>query len=241
MSQTSRTAARFTGWSAILGGLLIYVTGALLLMVTGTDTDKVLRGAAMLTLPAEARNLFRGAMIADIFGFYLPILVIAGYFWRSLAAEAGAYGYMAVLAMGFYVTVGVSGAAIQQAVIHPLTDLYAAAADSDKAMLAAVWTSVANATQRGLWWSEGPAIFLWALIVGSQLAKAGWRGAFLLKLVGWFAGMFFVFGLFPQLGALTNACEMAIAGILPIWMISFGWQLLSQAEKGVQSGRRRTV
>lgn len=233
MNPTSRTYARLTAWCLVAGGLLAYATSGLLVSATGWDPQAALQGATMLSLPDGARDLFRWAMLADLFGFYLPILVFCGYFWRNHRADAGAFGDAAVLAMMLYVTVGIAGASIQQAVIHPLSQLYEAGDDAARAAATTAWTTLAHAAQGGLWWCEGPAVFLWSLVVGNRLGQAGWKGSLLLRISGWFCGIFFLSAFFPRFDVIANASEMITASILPLWMIVFGWQLLKRSKPGV--------
>jgi hypothetical protein len=233
VNQTSSKVTRFTAWSAIIGGILAYANVVLSILVTGSDTGMILHGATMLALPTETRDLFRWGMLADIFGFYLPIVVIGGYFLYVFREELGALANMMALAIGLYVVVGISGAVIQLGIIHPLAHLYAGGDEATRAAAAAAWTTIANATQNGLWWVEGPAVFFWALIAANRLKKAGWKGSFLLKTVAWAFAFLFLFGFFPELDALTTGCEMVVVLVLPLWMIWFGWQLLHGAERSV--------
>ncbi len=222
----SHNAVRFTAWSAIVGALLIYITLGLLVMVSGLDTEMVFRAGAMLTLPPETRSLFRWAMLTDVCGFYLLFLAIGGYLWYAFQEEAGALGHMAVMAVALFVTVGISGAVIQLAAIHPLSQLQMDGDATTKVAAAAVWTTVANAAQRGLWWSEGPVFLFWTWVVGNQLKKAEWGGAVLLKIVGLLTGVFFLLGFFPELNRVTSGVEMIVVSLLPLWMLLFGRQLL---------------
>ena len=228
MNLNQKTVVRFTAWSAILGGVLAYLNVALVVSVTGEDTDLIFHGATMLTLPTETRDLFRWGMLADILGFYLPVLVIGGYLWRTFRDGAGALGDMAALAIFLYVVLGVAGAAMQQAVLHPLARLHAGGDDSVKAATEAAWTAVVYAAQKGLWWCEGPIVLFWGLVVGGQLREAGWNRWFLLllKVNGVCFGLFFVFGFFPERGALTELSETVVVLLFPLWMLLFGWQLL---------------
>lgn len=231
MSQNSNKASRFTGWSAILGGLFAYANVALVLMVTGGDTEMILRGHTMLTLSAEARDLFRWGMFADILGFYLPVLIIGAYIWHHFRESAGVLGDMAVLAITLYVVVGVGGAAMQLAVLHPLAQLHAGGDETAMAAAEAAWTTIAHASQKGLWWSEGPVVLFWGLVVGNQLKTAGW-GRFsllLLKIAGWCFGLFFLFGMFPSLNAFMKAMLIVVVLIFPLWMLLFGAQLLRRS------------
>ncbi|MGF6855947.1 hypothetical protein [Paraburkholderia sp. CI3] len=229
MNQTSRGLMRFTAWSAIIGALLAYANVGLSVAVTGSDADIVLHGASMLALPPETRDLFRWSMAADVFGFYLPFLAIGGYFVHAFREELGALGNMVAMAVVLYVMVGVSGAVLQFAILHPLAHLYAGGDDATRNAAAAVWTAIANGTQNGLWWIEGPLVLFWTPIAANVLKRAGWKGSILLKIVGGAFGIFFLFGFFPDLDALSNASEMVVVLVLPLWMLLFGWQLLRRA------------
>ncbi|WP_245644048.1 hypothetical protein [Paraburkholderia oxyphila] len=229
MNQTSSKVMRFTAWSAIIGGVLAYANVGLSLAVTGPDADMVLHGASMLALPPDTRDLFRWCMVADTLGFYLPFLVIGGYFVHVFREELGALGNMVAMAVVLYVMVGVTGAVMQFAILHPLAHLYAGGDDATRNAAAAVWTAIANGTQNGLWWIEGPLVLFWTPIAANLLKKAGWKGSILLKIVGWAFGVFFLFGFFPDLDALSNASEMVVVLVLPLWMLLFGWQLLRRA------------
>jgi hypothetical protein len=195
----------------------------------------VLHGASMLALPPDTRDLFRLSMLADVFGFYLAVLIIGGYFLHAFREELGAFGYMVAFAIGLYGVLGISGAAIQLAIYHPLAHLYAGGDDATRSAAATAWTTVAYGTQNGLWWCEGPAVLFWAPIAANVLKKGGWKGSILLKLVGWAFGLFFVFGFFPDLDALSSASEMVVVLVLPLWMLWFGWQLLRRASSAVEA------
>lgn len=234
MTETSAGVMRFTAWSAIVGGILALANVALSIAVTGSDAEMVLHGATMLALPSDTRDLFRLSMLADIFGFYLAILVIGGYFLHVFREKLGALGNMIGLAIGLYAMLGITGAAIQLAIYHPLAHLYAGGDDATRATAAAIWTAVANATQNGLWWAEGPLVLFWTPIAARHLKNAGFKGSFLLRIVGWAFGLFFLFGYFESLSVLADASELAFVITLPLWMLWFGWQLLGRAAKSVQ-------
>ena len=222
-------AARFTAWCALVGGLLAYGSVALYLVLSGDDINMIFHGASMLSLAPDARELFRLSMLFDVIGFYLPLLVIGGYLWHAFRAEAGAIGDIAALAIVFYVTVGASGASIQLAALNPLAHLHAGGDESVMGAAEAAWTAIVNASQKGLWWIEGPAFLFWAFAVGNRLKAAHWGRSLLLKTVGVLYGFFFVFGYFADLGEFTDLIETVMVLILPLWMLLFGWQLLGRA------------
>ena len=225
----SYNVARFTAWNAILGGLAACATLALSVVVTGGDIEMVPHGSAMLALPAEGRDLFRWWMLADVLGFYLPFVAIGGYFVHTFREELGALREMIAIAVAVYIVCGIAGAVLQLSTIHPLAHVYASGDEGAKVAAGAVWTAIANATQNGFWWVEGPLVFFWTSIAARLLKKAGWHGSFLLNIVGWGFGVFFVFGFFPSLAAVTDAGETVGVLALPLWMLTFGWQLLRRA------------
>lgn len=230
MTQKQDQMVRFTAWAAILGGIFAYLNVVLAVIVTGGDFTVTLDGAKMLGLPPEMRELFRFAMFADVLGFYLPVLAIGGYLWHRFRSEAGALGDMAALAILLYVVVGVSGAAILQTALHTLGSLHDGGDEATRATAETIWATVAYFSQRGLWWCEGPVVLFWGLIVGGHMQRAGWGKALLLplKIVGWSFGLFFLFGFFPSLNALTNGMLVIVVLLFPMWMILFGRHLLRQ-------------
>lgn len=230
MNANSKEVIRLTAWAAILGGVFAYLNVGFMLMVTQGDMGVSQDGAAMLGFPAQTREFFRLSLLADILGFYLPVLVIGGYLWSSFREEAGTLGDIAVLAIALYVTLGVIGAALQLSVLNPLADVHSAGGEAAKAA-EVVWTSIAVGSQEGLWWCEGPVVLFWGLVVGGHLKRAGWGRSVLLPLsvVGWCFGLFFVAGFFPQLAGLSAALLVFIVLIFPMWMILFGTQLLRRS------------
>ncbi|MBC9251164.1 hypothetical protein A9179_12840 [Pseudomonas alcaligenes] len=233
-------ATRFTAYAAILGAIFAYTTITLSMMVTGDDTSMILSGAKVLSLPDEIRELYRWSMLTDIFGFYLPSLVVGGYLWHVFRNEAGALGSIAVLAIGFYATVGIIGAATQQAVVTPLAQLYGQGDASIKAAAEVTWTTIAYAVQYGLWWSEGLVVLFWGLVVGGQLKRAGWGwfSLLLLKIVGISFTLFLVFGFFKSLDELMKIMEMSFLVLYPLWLLIFGVRLLrGQGGVSIQDGR----
>jgi len=228
MSRRSDEYVRFTAWSAIFGCLFAYLNVALVLAATGKNTDAIFNAASMLMRPTQELDLFRWAMLADILGFYLPVLVIGGYLWHAFRDKAGTLGDMAMLAVPVYVVVGIAGAAMQQAVLHPLADLHAAGGEAVKAATEASWTAVVYGSQKGLWWCEGPVVFFWGGVVGSQLRRAGWGRWFLalFAIIRWSFGLFFVTGFFAKLDGVTDALETIVVLLFPLWMLIFGCKLL---------------
>jgi hypothetical protein len=231
-SKALDAAARFTAWSAIVGGVFAYLNVALVLTAVGGNTDLLFDGAAMLAAPTQTHALFRWGMFADILGFYLPVLVIGAYLWRRFRDRAGFMGDAALLAIVVYTVLGIAGAAMQLAALTPLAQLHGSSDESVQAAMEASWIAIVHACQKGLWWAEGPVVLFWGLVVGAQLKQSGWSGAqlVLLKIVGIGFGLFFVVGMFPSLAELMKLTLIVVVLIFPLWMILFGRSLLSRPE-----------
>jgi hypothetical protein len=228
MSLSPEDSRRFTAWSAIAGGICALTYVVLITSATHGDTNAVFHAPTMLAWPTETRDMFRWAMLADIPGFYLAVLVIAVYLWRTFRDQARLLGDVAMFGMVVYVVVGVAGAAMLQASLHPLAHLHQGGDESVRAATEAAWTAVVYACQEGLWWCEGPLVFFWVMVVGKQLRQTRINSWLLLpvKIVGWCYGLFFVLGFFPQANDLTELLVTVAVLLLPPWMIWFGWRLL---------------
>src|SRR5271165_3409677 len=88
--------------------------------------DAVLHPATALGFDAVVQQWFRLAMLADIFGFYLAVLIVGGYLWSSSSHEVGAMRDFAVLSLLVYVVLGIAGASMQLAALPALSEAHAA-------------------------------------------------------------------------------------------------------------------
>ncbi|WP_085634030.1 hypothetical protein [Pseudomonas sp. R16(2017)] len=232
MNTHHNKTVRMTAWAAILGGVFAYLNVGLMAVATQGDMAVTLQGATMLALPAGSRQLFRLSMFADLLGFYLPLLAIGGHLWSQYRQQAGALGDMAALAITVYVTLGLVGACLQLAALNPLAQLHASGDPAAKAAAEAAWTAIATASQKGLWWCEGPVVLFWGLVVGAQLKRDGWSASqrWPLALVGVCFGLAFPVGFFPELDRLSYGLLVVIVAVFPLWMILFGARLLRRGE-----------
>ena len=236
MKSQPASVVKFTAWTAIVGAVFAYLNLVFVGMVVGDDIDATLHGATMLSLSTDARGLMRLSMLSDILGFYLPVIVIAGYLWNCFREEAGALGDMAVLAIVVYVVVGIGGAAIMTATLDPLARLHAGGDNVVMSATEAAWTAISYACQKGLWWIEGPLVLFWGLITVSTLKKAGWGRWSLLPMtiVGWCYALFFVFEFMTGMNDLAELFGTIGVVLFPLWMLLFGWRLLrGRAASGV--------
>ena len=224
MNDAVISSSKFTGWAAIIGGILAFLNIGLVLSATGADFEILLHAPSALAMSSEARDLYRWGMVADVFGFYLPFIAIGVFLWRLFRDSAGAWGDMALLCIVVYVLVGCAGAMLQAAAFNPLAHLHAGGDDAVKAAAEAAWTAVAYGVQKGLWWIEGPTLLFWGLVVASRLKTAGagrWL-VLLLQATAWAYGLTSVTGLSDGLTDLNGLFVTIAVLLLPLWMIWFG-------------------
>jgi acetyl esterase/lipase len=224
----SNAGRRLTGWSAIVAAVLAWFTVVAVGITTG--------GTELLFDPREALNMsqssaqwFRAGMLADSLGFYFSFVVVGGYLWSRFRSRGQARADMAVLAIVIYALLGIAGAVIQFATIDPLMAAHDSPDAAVRAGAESAWLAIVYATQRGLWWFEGPAMAIWALFTGSQLRGSGFKSWWLLVTAGLLYAAYFVTGGFGALEAMKLVEAVAVI-ILPLWLLVFGVALLRNRE-----------
>lgn len=225
----SSSVRRLTGWTAIIAAALAWLTVVAIGITTAGGSDVLFDPREALDMPQRSAVWFRLGMLADSLGFYFSFVIVGGYLWSRFRARGQARADMAVLAIVIYVLLGIAGAVIQFATIGPLM----AAHDSpDAAVRAAAenaWLAIVYATQRGLWWFEGPAMAFWALFTGSQLRRSGFKFWWLLVTTGVLYAAYFVAGGLGTREAMKLVESVAVL-MLPLWLLIFGVALLRNRE-----------
>jgi hypothetical protein len=222
---------RFAGWTAIAGSMLAWFSLYCLYAATAGDIDAVLHPATALELDAAGAQWFRVAMLADVFGYYLPVLIVGGYLWSSSRHEAGAISDIAVLALIVYVVLGIAGASMQLAVLPALSAAQAAGDTSVKIAAQSAWLAIVTATEHGLWWAEGPVMGLWAWLMGPVLRRQGRAyGALLVACGSLYLASFGA----EFLGIRTTAeiCETLAVLLFPLWLLLTGIALVRAGRSG---------
>jgi hypothetical protein len=204
---------RFAGWIAIVGSVFAWLSVYCLYAATAGDLDAVLHPATALGLDAMALQRFRLAMLADILGFYLAVLIVGGYLWSSSRYEVGALTDIAVLALLVYVVLGISGASMQLAALPALAEAH------------------------GLWWAEGPVMGLWTLLLGPILRRQRRAYSSLLMVCGVLYLM--AFGAeFLGIRAVAELCETLGVLLLPLWLLLTGIALVRVGNAGLRTDKR---
>jgi hypothetical protein len=233
MSTTSflDPAHRFAGWIAVVGSIFAWFSLYCLYAATAGDLDAVFHPATALGLDAAALQWFRVAMLADVFGFYLPVLVVGGYLWSSSRHEGGALTDIAALSLIAYVVFGVAGASMQLAALPALSEAHAAGDAAVKIADQSAWLAIVTATERGLWWAEGPVLGLWAGLMGPVLRRQGQGFGALLMVCG---ALYLVsFGAeFLAIRTVAELSETLGVLLLPLWLLLTGIGLVRGGMSG---------
>lgn len=172
------------GWAAIIGAVMGSVCLLAYLAVTGLDLTRMFDPAFALTLSSGDAAMFRLSMIADCFGFYLPVLALGVYLWRRLRPQGGLAIDIGILFLVISTLLGVAGAILPVAVLAPLAELYATGDAAARHAAGAAWITLIQGSQYGLWVMEGPTLGFWALVTGKVLRHQGEKLGAPLMLLG---------------------------------------------------------
>lgn len=162
-------AGSFAVIGAVMGGVCLLAY----LAVTGFDLRLMFDPAFALTLPAGDAALFRLSMIADCFGFYLPLLALGVYLWRCLRPTGGVALDIGILFLVISTLLGIAGAMLPIAVLGPLAELYTSSDAAARHAAGAAWVTAIQGSQHGLWVMEGPTLGFWAVVTGMALRSQG--------------------------------------------------------------------
>lgn len=225
----SNPGRRMTGWTAIIAAALAWLTVVAIGIATAGGTDVLFDPGDALNMPQRSVQWFRLGLLADSLGFYFSFVIVGGYLWSRFRARGQARADMAVIAIVIYALLGIAGAVIQFATIGPLMAAHDSPDTAVRAAAENAWLAIVYATQRGLWWFEGPAMAFWALFTGSQLRHSGFKSWWLLVMAGVLYSAYFVTGGLGTREAMKLVEAIAVL-ILPLWLLIFGVALLRNRE-----------
>lgn len=215
----------FTAWVALIGTVMAATCLLCFLAVTGFDLHQIFKPEFALTLSATDQALFRTSMIADCFGFYLPVLAVGVYVWRKSRSAGGLLSDIAMIFLVISTMLGITGAILQASVLGYLSETYLTDDQVVQQAAGIVWATISQGSQNGLWPMEGPTIGFWAIVNGLLLRKNKSALGFPLVLVGLgyvgFAAL--LFSGFPQAALLL---ELFLLPLQVLWLGLFGMSLL---------------
>lgn len=221
---------RFTGWVAIIGSAMAWLTIFANIMAMGMDSGAMRNPSVALSLSPISLIWFQVAQITDIFGYYLPFLVIGGYVWKTMRTEGGAIVDIAILFLTIFVAFGVAGAVIQFATIVPLSIVHRGVGALTKSTSESIWLAIVFATEGGLWMIEGPLFGFWAIVNGKLFHAHGWGYGRILIVSGCLFMGWFITELFGMSTIYENMKAGAVI-LLAFWMALFGINILRRPAK----------
>ena len=229
MSETwSRADGRsLTAWTAIFAAVMMVATLVMNSVAAGTDANLFFDPAKALALETGKLSAFGMYLLADVFGFYLPLLVIGGYLWRRLRDQGGVVIDMALLCITVHVMLGLSGAMLQYAALFPLAEVHAGGDPAARSAAEAAWLATIWGAARGLWLVEGPVMGFWGIVTGLAMRAQAMRYGTPLCVVGILYVAFFALGC---LGLLDLSLAFTLAAILLqiVWTLLLGISLLRE-------------
>ena len=217
---------RVVGWVALLAAPLGLFNVYCYMMAVGGDTEAMFKPAVALTLSEASQHWFMTAMVADSFSFYLPFLLIGAFVWAQLRPRGGSQNDAAALALTVYVLLGIAGTSMQFAALPALAKAHAAGDAMVRAASESAWLALVTATERGLWWIEGPLMAYWGWVTGRALQREGWGAGRMLMGAGVLYAVIFLWELFGGGKQGEELLLIVLTVLVPLWLVMFGVGLL---------------
>ena len=215
------TGRRLTSRTALIGGAMAATCLLSYLAATGGDLGAMFRPDFALTMTAQARGLFHISQVADVFGFYLPVLVIGIYLQMRLRSRHGVVINIATAFLIVSTLLGIAGSAIQIATLPHLAQAHATGDPATRSAAEIAWLAIVHAAQKGLWVMEGPTLGFWAWVTGAALRREGARLGGALMLIG-AAYLVYVALTLAGFGDIAGLGQLVILPAQVIWMVLFG-------------------
>lgn len=198
------------------------------LAASGGALTSMLRPEYALTMSAGARWLFHISQVADVFGFYLPVLVIGIYLQMSLRLRHGVIMDIAASFIVVSTLLGIAGSAIQIAALPQLIQAHAAGDPAVRSATEIAWLAIVHAAQRGMWVMEGPTLGFWALVTGLALRREGSAFGLPLALIG-VSYLIYAALVLSGFGNIAQFGQLVILPAQVLWIFLFGFSLRKPA------------
>ena len=225
---------RLAAVTSILAALLAFGSIGVLAVAVGVNADVFSNPDSILRIGANDANLFRWAMILDMFGYYLLLAPLALLLWSRLQPKGMNLVTLYTFCGLAYILVGATGAATLAAISPPLIEGYGHASAQQQQMYEVVFSGFINVVYVGLW-----------ILLESSLSGIWWLGIGLFlrreqPALGIFTTVLGIFALLDALGRILNIqliYTVGLAGILlfiPIWTLWFGIDLFRSGKMGIK-------
>ena len=225
---------RLAAVAAILSAPLAFGSVALSLAAVNGNAQAFLDGS-VIAIGLRGANLFRWAMLLDIFGFYLLLAPLALVLWHWLEPRGPNLVRFYTVCGLAYILIGAMGAVVLSAVEPPLMIEYAQASASQREILEVVFNSFYRAVDRGLWNPlEALLASIWWLGIGLAVRRE--RSA--LGVVTVVLGLSALLDAVGRIFTVEAVYQVGVGGLfllLPIWALWFGIDLLRRPVVSIAS------
>jgi len=164
-----RTLRRLALGGVVLAVVISVPASVVFLVPYGMDMDRLLSepGSIVASGPQSA-TLFRLGAVGDLLYSYVLLAPLALYLHRLLRPRGAALADLGLLAAVAYIAIGATGAAILAAAGAPLIEAHAAAAASERVVIATAFDTLARAVFHGMWQTTHP------FTLGTWILTTGW-------------------------------------------------------------------
>ena len=216
---------RLAAGAAILSAPLAFGSVALSLAAVNGNAQAFLDGS-VIAIGLRGANLFRWAMLLDVFGYYLLLAPLALLLWNWLKPRGPNLVTLYTVCGMAYILIGAMGAVVLSAVEPPLINEYAQASGPRREILEVVFNSFYNAVDRGLWNPlEALLAGIWWLGIGLAVRRE--RSALgVVTIVLGISALLDAFGRIVNVEAIYQVGVGGLLMLLPIWALWFGIDLL---------------
>src|SRR6266487_2777514 len=217
---------RLAAVTSILAALLAFGSIGLQAVVLGVNTDVFSNPDSILRIGANDANLFRWAMILDMFGYYLLLAPLALLLWSRLKPKGANFIILYTCCGLGYMLIGAIGAATLAAIGPPLIEGYGQASGQQHQILENVFTAFNNAVYVGLWnLLESSLGGIWWLGSGFFLRREQPALGIVTIVLGTFA-LLDAFGRILNIQIIYTVGLSGMLPLIPVWTLWFGIDLM---------------
>jgi hypothetical protein len=221
-----RIFAALTAWAAIASAPIAYATFVYGLRAVEWDFSTLVDPMASLYVGPDGAPLIRLSMVADMLGYYLPLIPVAIYLWQWLRKRQPGMATLYTVCALFYIVIGAIGASILAAAHPPLITEYATSTGVRRETVELLFRMTMDLVYGGMW-----------NMLEMLLAGIWWTGIGLAiraenRALGMMTIVIGVASLIDSIGTMVGSSAIAMIGLpvyillAPLWAFSTGIAIL---------------